>query len=420
MNHRLVLAVPAMLLAVTAGCDQSQESAPKKKAEPATVAHHVTEDSLNTITLTEKAEQRLGIQLAAVQLLDVRQKRTVGGEIVVPPGQTVIVSAPLAGTLSAPADGEIPAPGSTLSAGQAIFRFAPLLSPERDVLTPAERVGVAQTRADVATAQMEAERLVESAKLDVEAAQLAYDRAAHLLEIKAGSQRSVEEAETRLKIARETQATAELRHQFLKDIELDEQAGELAVRSILSPVAGVLQDIPTAVGETVAAGETLFSVIQTGTLWIRVPVYVGHWREIDRGQPAMITEYGQPSSRLSRQGTYVAAPPSANPVATTIDLFYKVGNGDGDLHPGQRLAVTLPMNSTETSLVVPFDAVLYDIHGGTWIYEGVGEHAYARRRVELKYVDGENAVLARGPQAGARVVTDGAVELFGTEFGVGH
>jgi cobalt-zinc-cadmium efflux system membrane fusion protein len=419
MNHRLALAVCAVFLAVTVGCKQGTKPA-SKKTEPAAVAHHVTEDSLNTITLTEQAEQRLGIQLANVQLLDVRQKRTLGGEVVIPPGQTVVVSAPVAGTLSAPANGETPAPGSVLSAGQAIYRFAPLLSAERDVLTPAERVGVAQTRADVATAKMEAERLIESAKLEVEAAQLAYDRAAHLLEIKAGSRQTVEEAETRLKLAKESQATAELRHQFLKDIELDEQAGELAVRSIVSPVAGILQDIPTAVGETVAAGETLFSVIQTDTLWIRVPVYVGHRREIDTGQPAMIAEYGQSSAIPPRQGTYVSAPPSANPVAATVDLFYKLGNVAGDLNPGQRLAVTLPAKSNEASLIVPFHAILHDIHGGTWVYERVDDHVYARSRVELKYVDGENAVLARGPQVGTQVVTDGAVELFGTEFGVGH
>jgi hypothetical protein len=35
-------------------------------------------------------------------------------------------------------------------------------------------------------------------------------------------------------------------------------------------------------------------------------------------------------------------------------------------------------------------------------------------------VVGEQAALASGPPPGASVVTDGAAELFGTEFGAGH
>ena len=419
MNRPPVLAACMLLLVAAVGCGRAQKPA-VEKAEPATVAHHVTEDALNTVTLTEKAEQRLGITLAEVQLLDVQQRRTVGGEIVVPPGQTIVIASPVPGSLSAAGGTRIPAPGAAVVAGQPIFQLRPLLTPERDVLTPAERVGVAQTRADIAKAQIEAERQVESSRLEVEAAQIAYDRAVRLLEIKAGSQRTVDEASIRLKLAQESLKTAQLRDDFLKSVELDEQAGELAVRNIASPVAGVLQDIQVAAGETVSAGETLFRVIQIDPAWIRVPVYVGHRHEIDTSQPATVAEYGQPSSVVARKAKYVSAPPSANPAATTVDIFYELNNEAGDLHPGQRLAVTLPLQSKAPSLVVPFGAVLYDIYGGTWVYECVGEHAYARKRVEVKYVDGSTAVLDRGPEAGAMIVTDGTVELFGTEFGVGH
>jgi len=116
----------------------------------------------------------------------------------------------------------------------------------------------------------------------------------------------------------------------------------------------------------------------------------------------------------------VSAPPSADAVATTVDLFYELANGDGRLYPGQRLAVTLPMRSSHKSLVVPLKAVLYDVHGGRWVYEQTGPGVYVRRRVAVRYVDAAKAVLASGPTAGAKIVTDGAVELFGTEFGVGH
>jgi len=419
MSQRVSIAVFMIWVASTAGCGTDQDHA-ASKVKPAEVAHHVLEEDLNTVKLTEKAEQRLGIRLGNVELAEVRRGRTVGGEVVIPPGQQVVVSAPIAGTLSGPVGAPLPAPGAKLEIGQPIFRFKPLLTPERDVLTPAERVRVAQTKADVATAQLEAERQVQATRIAVETAQIAYDRAVQLLQNKAGSQRRVDEAEAQLKLARENHATAQARYEFLSGIELDQQAGELASHVIVSPVAGVLQSVEAAAGETVGAGERLFSVIQTDPVWIRVPIYVGHWREVDTGQPASIAEYGDHTRATLRSARYVSAPPSANPNATTVDLFYELANADGQLYPGQRLSVTLPLQGSQRSLVVPFPAVLYDVHGGEWVYEQRAEHTYARRRIAISYVDGNTAVLSRGPAPGTKVVTDGAVELFGTEFGVGH
>ena len=44
---------------------------------------------------------------------------------------------------------------------------------------------------------------------------------------------------------------------------------------------------------------------------------------------------------------------------------------------------------------------------------------YVRQRVVVADITGSLAVLSQGPAAGARVVTDGAAELFGVEFGAG-
>ena len=182
---RACLRICCLLLGVLtclSGCRPSRDSSTPKSEPPAVVAKPGEESALNTITLTPQAEQRLGIVLAEVGLADVRQVRQVGGEVVVPVGQTVIVAAPIDGTLAAAPGHPVPLPGSHLEPGQTVFELAPLLTPERDVLTLAERLGIAQTRANMATAQLEAERQIESARLNVEATQLAYNRAVQLLE----------------------------------------------------------------------------------------------------------------------------------------------------------------------------------------------------------------------------------------------
>jgi multidrug efflux pump subunit AcrA (membrane-fusion protein) len=70
-------------------------------------------------------------------------------------------------------------------------------------------------------------------------------------------------------------------------------------------------------------------------------------------------------------------------------------------------------------LQVPASAILYDIHGGAWVYLAEPEHTYRRQRVEVIDTQGSVAFIARGLAQGDRVVTAGAAELFGTEFGAG-
>ncbi|MEQ1851562.1 MAG: efflux RND transporter periplasmic adaptor subunit, partial [Chthoniobacteraceae bacterium] len=65
------------------------------------------------------------------------------------------------------------------------------------------------------------------------------------------------------------------------------------------------------------------------------------------------------------------------------------------------------------------NAVLHDIHGGQWVYEQTADHTYTRRRIQVARLAGNDAVLTSGPAAGSKIVTDGAAELFGTEFMTG-
>jgi hypothetical protein len=113
----------------------------------------------------------------------------------------------------------------------------------------------------------------------------------------------------------------------------------------------------------------------------------------------------------------VAAPPSANSAAGTVDLYYGLDNRAARYSPGQRLSATLQLKAEAQSLALPWAAVVHDIQGGAWVYQQVDSRAFARRRVMVRYVVGDVAVLAVGPDPGARVVTAGAAELFGAETG---
>ena len=70
--------------------------------------------------------------------------------------------------------------------------------------------------------------------------------------------------------------------------------------------------------------------------------------------------------------------------------------------------------------VIPYAAVLYDPNGDTWTYTSPDSLVFVRHPISIEDIEEDVAVLSNGPPSGTPVVTVGAAELFGTEFGVGH
>jgi len=181
-RRRLLIASGFLLcLSLAVGCGKAVP--PSTAASPAKVQSIAHEEDVNTIELTPEAEIRLGVVTAPVEMRPLARVRRFGAEITVPPGATMIVSAPVAGTLHAPPKGEAPKAGALVNRGQKLFELLPLLSPERAVLTPAEQVRFAEAKNAVATARIDASGLVQQGEVQVEAAQIALDRAERLLRV---------------------------------------------------------------------------------------------------------------------------------------------------------------------------------------------------------------------------------------------
>ncbi len=257
--------------------------------------------------------------------------------------------------------------GATNIQGQSVFTILPSLA-------PAELVRMAQS-------QIEADGQIEQARVQLDASKVALARAEQLLRDKAGIARTVDETRAQVSSAEASLHTAQARRELL--------------------------------------GPPVLDAVNPTRLWVRVPVYVGDLSRINATADARIGSLAGIADAASLPAKPVSAPPSANPAASTVDLFYEVQNSDGALRLGQRVGVTVPLRSDEDTLVVPFSAVVHDVQGGAWVYEKTGPQSYTRRRVQMKRVVGELAALAGGVKPGANIVTVGVAELFGTEFGAG-
>jgi membrane fusion protein, heavy metal efflux system len=369
----------------------------KKGPTPATIANPTTESALTTITLSAEAARRLGIETMQAESVAVRATRTVGGEVMAPPGLDVIVSAPVAGTVVTPVGTPIVASGANVVRGAELMRLVPLPA-DRDLL----RSGEALTIAEAKFAQVSAES----------------QRVAKLYADKLVSARDLEHAQADL-----TTARAEL-DGARAQVEMARGQGKgdnraLTAFHITAPMSGVVQQVHVAPGQPVAAGSPLVQIAQLDRVWVRVPLYAGDVRSISRGEVTVST-LGDAGVRTWR-GVPVIAPRQGDPGAASVDLYYEVASG-GALRSGERVTVSLPSAGAATArrvLAVPMGAILYDVYGGTWTYVAKDSIHMVRTRVELGDIVDGRAIIVRGLTPGVRVVTAGAAELFGTEFGVG-
>ena len=385
-----------------------------KKTAPAKI-EHPNEGDIYRIVLTPDAEKRLQISTQPVQQQTVPRTRTVGGDVVVPDGASLFVTAPVAGTLLKPSDHAAPRAGQQVSSGETVYLLRPLLAPDREVPTAAERVGMANAKASLISSQITADGDVKQAEARLEAAQVVLSRAERLLADKVGSARDVDDAKAQVEIADKGLEAARARKELLDRLTLEAKTGQVSNLPIVAPQDGILRSLSSSVGSMVNAATPLFEIVDLRTLWIRVPIYPGQRDQIAAEKGAIVKELGEKSEGVIARP--IPAPPTADALSATVDLYYELTNSGGRLHPGERIEVTLSLTEATDSLCVPRAAVLRDIHGVAWVYVNSAEHEYRRHRVEVRFTTEELAVLSHGPAAGTAVVVDGAAELFGTEFG---
>ncbi len=265
-------------------------------------------------------------------------------------------------------------PATRLLAGEVVTplaadgaRLAPVLGGTLDeTLRMADQQAVADGR-------------LRQAQVQVDAAKLALERAQKMRQAEAGSARVEDEARAALALAATALTTAQAQRELLG-----------------APVTG------------------------TGAVqrcWVRVAIYSGEAARLDA--QAAVTIRTLTGGDAGQSAKPVAGPPTANAQTATVDWYFELPAGAG-WRVGERVAVEIPLrDSVAERLVVPASAVLHDIHGGQWVYEQTAAHTYTRRRIQVERLAGDLAVLGSGPAAGSKLVTDGAAELFGTEFMTG-
>lgn len=381
MNTKSILVWSSAFGVLAGACSKAAPRA----ALPPSSAVVVAADRV-VVTLTPEARQHLGIAVASVTQKDVHRVRKLAGDVRVPPGRSITLTAPLAARVrgvSAPV-------GAELQGEAPILSLSPLLS--------------ADSRASFAAMRIDAEGAAASAKVQFDGAEVELARAERMLRDGVGSERAVEQARVVRDTAKASAAATALRRDQLGQA-ID---GSLATLPVVAPFACVLRQLMVADGQHVAAGAPLAEVADLRRLWLRVPVPVDEVKALDADAKVAVD---------GLVGKRAAAPPSGDSVGNTVDLWYEVDDVAGALRPGQSVFVAVPLAGQVTHLVVPWSAILRDERGRAFVYAVDGKDGFVRRAVDVRFVHDGEAAITGAITAGDPVVVIGVPELWGIESG---
>jgi hypothetical protein len=160
----------------------------------------------------------------------------------------------------------------------------------------------------------------------------------------------------------------------------------------------------------------------TGALG-EVLVYVPLASELE-GVPADRQVYVLPvtgaraAARGKRVPTLLAAKPTNAPATEAAKGFYfALDRTDHGLTDGQRVSVQFTTNGSGSKrLVVPYSAVIYDEHGKAWVFTNPTPLTFVRAEIVVEDVEGDLAVLSKGPPPGTKIVSVGGMLLLGAEI----
>jgi RND family efflux transporter MFP subunit len=313
--------------------------------------------------------------------------------------------------------------GSRVQQGQTIARLDPidfhlrLKQTEAALQQARARLGLAP---DGTHDRIDPERtpVVRQARAMLNEAQRNYERAAGLWERRLIARAELDTAATTLQVAegRYQDAIEEVR---MRQAVLSERRSELEIArqqlldsALQAPITGAVRQRHASVGEYLAAGEPLVTVVRTHPLRLRLSVPERVAVRVHLGQPVQVKVEGDATVY---QGRVARLSPAISEEDRTLLVEAEVPNEHGRLRPGAFAEAEIITEAKERAVFVPASAIVtfagidkvFTVHDGMSVEKHVqtGRHVDARVEIIEGLRPGELVVMEPGNLVGGQLVS---------------
>jgi len=183
---------------------------------------------------------------------------------------------------------------------------------------------------------------------------------------------------------------------------------QLGYARIVSPIDGVVTDLPFYAGESAPGGAPVVTVMDLSQVIARTHVSQADAALLAVGNDANLIG----PDRVPMPAKVVQISPALDPGSSTVEVWAKCDNTNGTLRAGASVRVELIARTVAATLVIPRIAVLTAPTGGTFAIVVDNENKPHLRKIAVGVKDSGNVQVTDGVENGQRVATTGAFELF--------
>ena len=192
---------------------------------------------------------------------------------------------------------------------------------------------------------------------------------------------------------------------------------QVSYSKIQSPIDGVVTDRPLFPGETVASGSTLITVMDTSSLLAKVHLSQIVAQRLAVGDKASVTVPGVDDKVVA---IVSLVSPALDPGSTTVEVWLKVNNRDGEFKAGTPVRVSITGRSVPKAMKLPLSAILSSQESGKYVLVAGPEGVAHKKTVTVGIQDGTDIQILTGVGPNDAVITTGAYGLDeGTRVEVG-
>ena len=255
---------------------------------------------------------------------------------------------------------------------------------------------------DLATAYADHDR----AKVLLSLALKSRDRQRALAKIGGAAEKDLQQAETDYITAGVELQRAEAR---LKQIGVDADAASPSrTLTILAPMAGSVIDLAVGPGAFWNDATTaLMTVADLSTVWVTAGVPEKDISLVSKGQPADVVFAAYPDETFKGRVRFVSDILDPDTRRTKVRIAFE--NPGTRLKPGMFASVTF-YAPAESVPVVPASALVLK-HDAIQVFLEIEPWTFEARTVDVRFQQGEQAVLKGGVEPGDRIVVKGGVLL---------
>lgn len=197
-----------------------------------------------------------------------------------------------------------------------------------------------------------------------------------------------------------------------KNIRLHSDEASIDDFTLRAPLAGKIIEANVVPGKHVVAGETLYRIIDTRSVWVRASVASTEIGALKAPKRAWVKFPGIPKlfEIDEKNGRLISVAPAIDRLTRVFPVVFEVRNSEENYRIGMFGEITIETGEEREAIVIP-ESALIEEEGSYSVFVHVEGEAFAKREVTIGVRNGQLVEVLNGLSEGERIVTVGAYQV---------